>query len=139
VNNPTPQQPFKPRKEGTRNIVIGQDISSVKQQLAKEFRRQMTPEEKILWQHLRANRLNNLHFRRQQIIDGFLADFYCHAAALVIEVDGKIHEQQVEYDAERDKVLSARELRLLRIKNEEVTQELDKVLMRIVQACSQET
>ena len=139
MNNPTPQQPSKPRKEGTRNIVIGQDISSVKQQLAKEFRRQMTPEEKILWQHLRANRLNGLHFRRQQIIDGFLADFYCHAAALVVEVDGKIHEQQVEYDAERDKVLSARGLRLLRIKNEEVRQELDKVLMRIVQACSQET
>ncbi|MBW4610074.1 MAG: endonuclease domain-containing protein [Hassallia sp. WJT32-NPBG1] len=139
MNNPTPQQPSKPTKEGTRNIVIGQDISSVKQQLAKEFRRQMTPEEKILWQHLRANRLNNLHFRRQQIIDGFLADFYCHAAALVIEVDGKIHEQQVEYDAERDKVLSARGLRLLRIKNEEVRQELDNVLMRIVQACSQQS
>jgi very-short-patch-repair endonuclease len=99
----------------------------------------MTPEEKILWQYLRANRLNNLHFRRQQIIDGFIADFYCHAAALVIEVDGKIHEQQVEYDAERDKVLKARGLRLLRIKNEEVRQELDKVLMRISTACSQET
>ena len=54
-------------------------------------------------------------------------------------MDVKIHEQQVEYDAERDKVLSARGLRLLRIKNEEVRQELDKVLMRIVQACSQET
>jgi very-short-patch-repair endonuclease len=139
VNNPTPQQPSKPRKEGTNNIVIGQKFTFAKQQLAKEFRRQMTPEEKILWQYLRGNRLNNLHFRRQQIIDGFLADFYCHAAALVIEVDGKIHEQQVEYDAERDKVLKARGLHLLRIKNEEVRHELDNVLMRIVQACSQET
>ena len=139
MNNPTPQQPSKPRKEGTRNIVIGQDISSVKQQLAKEFRRQMTPEEKILWQHLRANRLNGLHFCRQQIIDGFLADFYCHAAALVVEVDGKIHEQQVEYDAERDKVLSARGLRLLRIKNEEVRQNLNSVLVRISKACCEET
>jgi very-short-patch-repair endonuclease len=139
MNNPTPQKPSKPRKEGIRNIVIGQDISFAKLQLAKEFRREMTPEEKILWQHLRANRLNGLHFRRQQIIDGFIADLYCHAAALIIEVDGKVHEQQVEYDVERDKVLKARELRLLRIKNEEVRQELDKVLMRIVQACSQET
>ncbi|MEH2062700.1 MAG: DUF559 domain-containing protein [Nostoc sp.] len=93
----------------------------------------------MLWQHLRANRLNGFHFRRQQIINGFIADFYCHATALVIEVDGKIHEQQAEYDAERDKVLSARGLRLLRIKNEEVRHELDKVLMRISTACSQQT
>ncbi|WP_414589666.1 endonuclease domain-containing protein [Scytonema sp. PCC 10023] len=139
MNNPTQKQPSPPKKEGTRNIVIGQNITSAKLQRAKELRHQMTPEEKILWQHLRANRLNGFHFRRQQIIDGFIADFYCHAAALVIELDGKIHEQQVEYDAERDKVLSARGLRLLRIKNEEVRQELDKVLMRIYKACSQET
>ncbi len=57
----------------------------------------------------------------------------------MIEVDGKIHEQQAEYDAERDKVLLARGLRLLRIKNEEVKQELDQVLMLISQACFEET
>lgn len=95
----------------------------------------MTPEEKILWQHLRANRLQGYHFRRQQIIDGFIADFYYHATALVVEIDGKIHENQVEYDAQRDKVLSARGLRLLRIKNEEVRENIDKVLKDILQAC----
>ncbi|BAZ31983.1 hypothetical protein NIES4074_44570 [Cylindrospermum sp. NIES-4074] len=139
MNNPTPQQPYELRREGTRNIVVGQKVEAVKHQRAKELRRQMTPEEKILWQYLRANRLHGLHFRRQQIINGFIADFYCHAASLVIEVDGKIHETQTEYDAERDKVLSARGLRLLRIKNEEVQQELDKVLKRISQACSELT
>jgi len=139
MDNSTPHQPSSPKKEGTRNIVIGYKVDLVKVQGAKELRQQMTPEEKILWQHLRANRLNGLHFRRQQIIDGFIADFYCHTTRLVIEVDGKIHEQQVEYDAERDKVLSARGLRLLRIKNEEMRHELDKVLMRISTACSQET
>lgn len=139
MDNSTPHQPSSPKKEGTRNIVIGYKVDLVKVQRAKELRQQMTPEEKILWQHLRANRLNGLHFRRQQIIDGFIADFYCHTTRLVIEVDGKIHEQQVEYDAERDKVLSARGLRLLRIKNEEMRHELDKVLMHISTACSQET
>ncbi|MFP4120840.1 MAG: endonuclease domain-containing protein [Coleofasciculus sp.] len=99
----------------THNIVIGQKVTSAKVRRAKELRRQMTPEEKILWQHLRANRLNGFHCRRQQIIDGFIADFYCHAARLVIEVDGKIHQHQAEYDAERDRVLSARGLQLLRI------------------------
>jgi very-short-patch-repair endonuclease len=138
MNNPRPQQPSS-RKQRTRNIVIGQKITSTKLQRAKELRRQMTPEEQTLWQHLRANRLHGFHFRRQQIIDGFIADFYCHAAGLVIEVDGEIHEQQAEYDAERDKVLSARGLHLLRIKNEEVTENLDKVLLRIYQACCELT
>ena len=123
------------RSEGTHNIVIGQKITSIKLQRAKQLRRNMTPEEKIIWQHLRANRLRGFHFRRQQIIDGFIADFYCHATALVIEIDGRIHQTQVEYDTERDKVLSARGLRLLRIKNEEINDNIDKVLQRILQAC----
>jgi len=139
MNNPTPEEPYPLTKEGTRNIVIGYKVDLIKVQRAKELRQQMTPVEKILWQHLRANRLNGLHFRRQQIIDGFIADFYCHATRLVIEVDGKIHEQQAEYDVERDKILSARGLRLLRIKNEKVRYQLDKVLMRISKACSEET
>ncbi|MBD2449065.1 DUF559 domain-containing protein [Nostoc sp. FACHB-152] len=139
MSNQTPPHKSPRKEEKTHNIVIGQTINPSKIQRAKELRRQTTPEEKILWQQLRSNRLNGLHFRRQQIIDGFIADFYCHAARLVIEVDGKIHEQQAEYDAERDKVLLARGLRLLRIKNEEVKQELDRVLMLISQACLEET
>ncbi|MEQ9553343.1 endonuclease domain-containing protein [Coleofasciculus sp. G3-WIS-01] len=134
MNNPTPQQT---PKELTNNIVIGQKVTSVKLQLAKELRRQMTQEETILWQKLRANRLNGLHFRRQQIIDGFIADFYCHAARLVIEVDGEIHQQQTEYDSERDRILSARGLRLLRVRNEDVRQNLDRVLARISAACGE--
>ncbi|NER25399.1 MAG: DUF559 domain-containing protein [Symploca sp. SIO1C2] len=133
---PTFQKQFPNRNKETSNIVIGQKVTSTKVQRAKELRHQMTQEEKILWQHLRANRLNRLHFRRQQIIDGFIVDFYCHAARLVIEVDGEIHQQQVEYDAERDRILSARGLRLLRIRNEEVRQNLDKILAIISTACT---
>jgi very-short-patch-repair endonuclease len=117
------------------NIIIGQKISSDKLQRAKELRRQMTETEKIIWQYLRANRLNGLHFRRQQIIDGFIVDFYCYAAKLVIEIDGEVHPKQIEYDAERDKILSTRGLRLLRIKHEEVKDNLDEVLRRITLAC----
>jgi very-short-patch-repair endonuclease len=105
MNNLNPQQSPTQKKDLTNNIVIGQKVTRIKIQRAKELRREMTQEEKILWQHLRANRLNGLHFRRQQIIDGFIADFYCHATRLVIEVDGEIHQQQAEYDAERDQVL----------------------------------
>ncbi len=91
----------------------------------------MTAEEGILWQHVRGNQLQGFHFRRQQVIDGFIVDFYCHAAGLVVEVDGGIHEQQAGYDAERDRVLAGRGLRILRIQNEEVRNDLAMVLRRI--------
>ena len=65
----------------------------------------MTPAEKILWEELRANK-PGVHFRRQQIIAGFIVDFYCHKAALVIEVDGDIHDLQKEEDERWEKVLS---------------------------------
>jgi len=122
-----------------RNIVIGQKVDAAKVQRAKELRRQMTEEERILWQHLRANRLDGFHFRRQQIIDGFIVDFYCHAAGLVVEVDGGIHQQQAEYDAARDEILSARGLCILRISNEEVKRDLSGVLARIADACREGT
>jgi len=68
----------------------------------------MTRAERVLWQRLKAGRLQGWHFRRQQVIDGFIVDFYCHAAGLVLEIDGGVHEQQREYDTERDAVLLAR-------------------------------
>ena len=120
----------------TKNIVIGQKVNPVKVQRAKDLRREMTEAEKILWQRLRANRLNGLHFRRQQVIDGFIVDFYCHSAGVVVEVDGGVHQQQAEYDTERDKVLSSRGLRLLRFQNQEVVRNLDQVLTCIAEACA---
>ena len=121
----------------TRNIVIGQKVDQAKVERAKELRKNLTPEERILWQRLRANRLDGWHFRRQQIIDGFIVDFYCHKAALVVELDGPIHDGQADYDIERDKVLESRGLRVLRIKNEEVDQDLEGVLAKIRDACGE--
>ena len=71
-----------------------------------------TPAEKTqsVWQELRGNKLG-VHFRRQQIIVGFIVDFYCHKAELVIELDGDIHDLQQEEDARRDKVLREMGLR----------------------------
>ena len=85
----------------------------------------------MLWQALRANRLRGLQFCRQQIIDGFIVDFYCHAAGLIVEVDGPIHEYQAGEDAERDQILTSRDLLVLRISNEEVRRDIVSVLSRI--------
>ena len=114
-----------------KKIITEQKIGTGKVQRSKELRRQMTEEEKILWEQLRANRLGDCHFRRQQVIDGFIVDFYCHKAGLVVEVDGPIHEEQAEYDLERARILTGRGLRTLRIKNEEIRQDLSSVLNHI--------
>jgi very-short-patch-repair endonuclease len=122
-----------------RNIVIGQRVDAVKVQRAKDLRREMTPEEKTLWAQLRGNRLQSLHFRRQQVIDGFIVDFYCHAAGLSVEVDGGVHDDRQAYDAERDRVLMQRSIRVLRIQNEEVRRNLTGVLESIATACKVQT
>jgi very-short-patch-repair endonuclease len=104
---------------------------------AKKLRREMTPAEKILWQKLRTNKLNGLHFRRQQVIHGYLADFYCHQHELIVEVNGGIHETQKEYDAERETFLRALGFRVIRLTNEEVDNDLRSVLRKIVEACGE--
>lgn len=103
------------------------------------MRQSMTEAEKLLWQHLRVNRLNGWHFRRQQLIAGFIVDFYCHAAGLVVEVDGSVHDNQIDIDLERDQVLQGLMLRVLRIKNQEVCSNLEAVLQKIRDACAEET
>ena len=115
-------------------IVAGQRVGREMADRARDLRRQLTPAERRLWEHLRAHRLAGLHFRRQQIIHGFIVDFYCHARRLVVEVDGAVHEGQADYDAERDRILAAHGLRVLRVTNDEVLHNLAGVLKRIVQA-----
>ena len=118
-----------------RHIITGQRIDPAKLEQAKAMRRNPTPAEKRLWSALRRNQLDGFHFRRQQIIGGFIVDFYCHAAGLVVELDGPVHEQQPEYDAERDRILAAHELQVLRFRNEEIMQNLEGVLNHIRAAC----
>ena len=120
-----------------KHIVRGQVVSAEKIQRSKELRRKMTEAEQALWKHLRANRLGGWHFRRQQIIAGFIVDFYCHAAALVVEVDGDVHDLQIELDAERDRVLQERGFRILRFQNEMVLHHLPAMLEEIATICKE--
>lgn len=120
-----------------RNVVIGQRVSLEKVQRAKELRREQTPEERALWQQVRRNELAGLHFRRQQVIDGFIVDFYCHAAAIVVEIDGGVHDDNQAYDQARDQVLAARGLRVLRITNDQINRDLAGVLKTIAEACQE--
>jgi very-short-patch-repair endonuclease len=122
-------------RDRVRNIVVGQRVTAAKHAFAKKLRMNATPTEVLLWERLRRNQLNGLKFRRQQVIDGFIVDFYCHSARLIIEVDGGIHQQQVEYDLAREEILKARGLRIVRFSNGEVLGNIDRVLLTIAEAC----
>ncbi len=108
-----------------------------KQARAAQMRQEMTPSEQRLWERLRANRLSGLAFRRQQVIGGFIDDFYCRSARLVIECDGQVHGAQADYDRERDRLIAAYNLRILRFTNDQITHNLAAVLADIMQAASQ--
>jgi very-short-patch-repair endonuclease len=98
----------------------------------------MTDEEVILWSYLKANGID-FHFLRQCVMLGFVADFYCHEAALVLEVDGEIHHKQQAYDNERDEILRSAGIEVLRVTNQGVRLSLTRVLQEIALAVRQRT
>ena len=111
-------------------------LNKEKQQRAKEFRRKMTRAEKILWSNLRNNQLGGLHFRRQQVIAGFIIDYYCCRAKLIIEIDGGIHEFTQAHDEERARILKNNGFQILRIKNETIINDLPEALKSILDPCN---
>jgi len=103
---------------------------------AHNLRMTSTKCENILWQKLRNRRLKGLKFRRQHAINGFVADFYCHEVMLVIELDGKVHEntEQKERDSNRTIELQKLGLKVFRVTNDEVMNNIDLVMERIANA-----
>jgi very-short-patch-repair endonuclease len=120
-------------------IIRGENVDIEKLKRAKELRHSMTPAEKLLWEKLRANRLEGFHFRRQQVIEGFIVDFYCHQAKLVVEVDGEIHHQLKDRDNARDELLRSKCLTILRFTNSEIEQSPTEVIGYILEACLKNT
>jgi very-short-patch-repair endonuclease len=102
-----------------------------KRELARRLRRNMTAAESVLWDSLRGRSCDGHNFRRQQVLMGYVVDFYCHRHRLAIEVDGEIHESQLSRDEERSKALSAAGFTIIRFKNHEVLDNLDRVLEKI--------
>ncbi len=118
-----------------RKIVIGQKVNPAKKERAKEFRRNPTSAERILWFYLRSRKMAGYKFRRQQVIAGFIVDFYCHELGLIIEVDGGIHHARKVYDAERDRIIQSRGLTVIRITNDNIQNELYPTLLYLRETC----
>jgi very-short-patch-repair endonuclease len=94
----------------------------------------MTPAEEELWRVLRDRRFDGVKFRRRHPVGPFILDFCCPAARLAVEVDGDVHDEQRERDQARTAFLVDNGYSVLRFRNEEVLNDLDAVLTRIVQA-----
>ncbi len=101
---------------------------------ARELRSNMSLPEVLLWQLLRRRSVHGLLFRRQKPLGPFVADFYCHEAMLVVEVDGKQHEFQVEHDRARDRWLKDNECGVLRVAAAEVLKDPAAVAEWVVRA-----
>jgi very-short-patch-repair endonuclease len=106
---------------------------------ARTLRKNSTDVERILWSELRDHRLNGASFRRQVPIKNFIADFVCHAAKLVIELDGGQHfsDQAEQKDATRLVVIEAQGFKVLRFSNLDVMENRAGVLETIAAAIAE--
>ena len=99
---------------------------------ARELRTLATKAERVLWQQLRRKQLGGFRFLRQRVIGPFIVDFVCPSNKLVIEVDGEVHDHQVERDTEREAYLEGQGYTILRFRNDAVMNHTRKVLEEIL-------
>jgi very-short-patch-repair endonuclease len=95
------------------------------------LRKNMTFQEKLLWDKLKNNQIYGLKFRRQHPIDIFIADFYCHSVKLVVEVDGEVHRTKKDYDLGRSAEMEKYGIKVIRFRNHEVEKNILKVVEKI--------
>jgi len=107
----------------TKNRLIGR---------ARTLRQDATDVERQLWARLRNNRLEGYKFKRQYVIEGYIADFVCLTANLIVELDGVQHQEQVHYDHKRTETLNKKGFRVLRFWNSDWVENQAGVLETIV-------
>lgn len=107
-----------------------------KRAFARNLRANPTEAERKFWTLLRGKQLLHLRFRRQQPLGPYVADFYCPAAKLVVELDGGQHasERTAAYDEGRSDYLTAHGLRVLRFWNTDLLRDPEAVLEAIRRA-----
>jgi very-short-patch-repair endonuclease len=113
--------------------------AQIAKELARELRKRETPAEAILWEQLRNRKFLGKKFLRQHPLlfeymgrrTFFIADFYCHERRLVIEVDGKNHDYQKDYDELRTQVIDSLGISVVRVRNEDIENNIDQVLKRM--------
>ena len=100
-------------------------------ELAKMLRNNMTHHEKLLWEKLNGKQICGVRFRRQHPINFFIADFYCHEVRLVVEVDGEIHNDKLDYDDGRSAEMEKFGIKVIQFTNKEVENSTEEVIRKI--------
>ena len=116
-------------KELDKNMCFGAKHDVM--ELAKSLRNTLTYLERLLREKLKGKQICGLRFRRQHPISFFIVDFYCHEARLVIEVDGEIHVDKIDYDDGRSAEMEKFGIKVIRFTNLEVENIIEKVIKRI--------
>jgi len=108
--------------------------------VARQLRKNQTDYEAKLWSILRGRRFSNFKFVRQYAIDNYIIDFCCRRKKLMIELDGGQHNEirNIKTDQTRDKHLKLKGYKVLRIWNNELSENLEGVLDRIYELVSEE-
>ena len=98
--------------------------------LRRALRNNPTPAESALWVHLKAKKFYGTQWRRQYSVGNYILDFYCPAAKLCVELDGKEHFtiQGDTNDYDRTEFLGSRGISVIRFENKEVWEDIDRVL-----------
>jgi very-short-patch-repair endonuclease len=104
---------------------------------AQQFRRPLTAMEARLWHHVRDRKCAGVKIRRQVVVGAFIVDFLCEAAKVIIEIDGASHDGQIDYDVARTEWLQTQGYRVVRFTNDAVRDQLEGVLIRIAEHCTQ--
>ncbi len=107
--------------------------------VCRELRKNSTKAERIFWEVIRNKKFYRKKFYRQYPIfhditgkeTFFVADFFCFDEKLIIELDGKYHRYRLQEDKERTKILDRLGLRVIRFSNEEITNNLEEVLLKL--------
>ena len=114
------------------------DRTQIKQRV-RQLRKMQTRAEAVFWDAVRNRRFKNEKFLRQYpiVFDWedrerlFIADFYCAEHKLVVEIDGRIHDKQFEYDQLRELIITELGYKVIRFKNEEIEGDLTGALKRM--------
>ena len=103
----------------------------------RQLRKEQTNAEERLWNSIRGRRLDGIKFRRQYGIENYILDFYTAEFKVAIEVDGGIHlkPEVLIKDRNRDQFLSECGIKVLRVTNQDIENDLSKVLMNIQKWC----
>lgn len=114
-------------------MTSGKLLYSYNTLIARKLRKEQTRAEKLLWERLRNRRFRGERFKRQQGLGAYITDFYCYAHRLNVELDGSIHNEikQIDYDTQREETLINSGFKVIRFTNEEVFENIEKVLMEI--------